>query len=72
MRRLGRNVKRLARPRGIWHRGGMTKDAEDSPKGGKDGRAARLREALRSNLRRRKGNMAKQTSDKTDSPSSAD
>lgn len=50
MRRLGRNVKRLA-PRGsIWHRLDMGKSIADQQKA----KADRLREALRANLRRRK------------------
>jgi hypothetical protein len=60
MRRLGLNVKRLAWALAIWHRPGtatarirsvkLAKDAEDKERI----KAARLREALRANLRRRK------------------
>lgn len=50
MRRLGRNVKRLARCRRIWHRLPMGKSIADEQKA----KADRLREALRANLRRRK------------------
>jgi hypothetical protein len=50
MRRLGRNVKRLAHRRGIWHRLDMGKSIADEQKA----KADRLREALRANLRRRK------------------
>jgi hypothetical protein len=50
MRRLGLNVKRLARGHRIWHRAAMAKDAADKERI----KAERLREALRANLRRRK------------------
>ena len=60
MRRLGLNVKRLARRLAIWHRAAqrqrikrmmaLAKDAQDKERI----KAERLREALRANLRRRK------------------
>jgi hypothetical protein len=55
MRRLGLNVKPLARCRCIWHRVAMAKDAADKERI----KAERLREALRANLRRRKAPVRK-------------
>lgn len=55
MRRLGRNVKRLARNCSIWHRAAMAKDAADKERI----KAERLRAALRANLRRRKEQAGK-------------
>jgi alkylated DNA nucleotide flippase Atl1 len=68
MRRVGLIVKRLARPRCIWHRVVMAKDAEDKERI----KAERLREALRANLRRRKGQGVKHPGPDPSYPKSAD
>lgn len=63
MRRLGPNVKRLARGGRIWHRTGMAKDAADKERI----KAERLRAALRANLRRRKAPNRKPGDDQNES-----
>lgn len=68
MRRVGLNVKPLARCVGIWHRAIMSKESDQRQKE----RAERLRAALRNNLRRRKaaGNSRMDTA--VDDPKSQD
>ncbi len=56
-------VKRLAPCSRIWHRLVMAKDAADKERI----KAERLREALRANLRRRKGQSPKPTTGQNES-----
>jgi hypothetical protein len=65
MRRVADKVKPLALLHGIWHRAVMSDDSDIKQKQ----REARLREALRANLRRRK---AKPAGTESSSPKSAD
>ncbi len=68
MRSDGRNVKSLARGGRIWHRAAMSDDSDAKQKQ----RSERLREALRANLRRRKGMPGKPVAADPSCPKPAD